>query len=154
MIPARRRSRLSAPGQLGCGPAPCFFLFDQFYFPFCSSSPISTSIARDLFGCFTLCSSFPFLFFTLLTFLSLALMGAGLATAGFRQLPNKYNNITTLLRLRIMFLFKYLFNSLHFLKIFQSEEKSSKKGKKKHKDKSEDKKKEKKRDMRRDGKEE
>ena len=57
-----------------------FFVF--FCFPFCSSSPVSASVAWDGIGCFTLCASIPFLFFPLLAFLSLALMRADPALAG------------------------------------------------------------------------
>ena len=54
----------------------------MFYIPFCSSSPVSTSVAWDGVGCLTLCASIPFLFFLLLAFLFLALMYADPASAG------------------------------------------------------------------------
>ena len=40
-------------------------LFVLFCFPFCSSSPMSASVARDRVECFALSASIPFLFFTL-----------------------------------------------------------------------------------------
>ena len=67
-----------------------------FCFPFCSSSPMSASVALDGIGCFTLCASTPFLSFALLIFLSfffslsLTLMRADLAVVGFRYLNNIY----------------------------------------------------------------
>ena len=71
------------------GPAPSFFLFFLFCFPFCSSSPMSSSVVLDGVGCFTVCASIPFLFFTLLTCLSLALMPADSAVAESRFSYNK-----------------------------------------------------------------
>ena len=82
MIPAHCRRQLNGPGQLGWGPALCFFLFVLFCFPFCSSSPASASVAWDGVGCFTQCALIPLLFFTLLTFLSLALMSGDPALSG------------------------------------------------------------------------
>ena len=77
MILADPRSRLYGPGQL----------FLSFCFPFCSSSPMCASITRDVVRGFTLCGLIPFLFFTLLTFLSflslsLALIHIALAVSG------------------------------------------------------------------------
>ena len=60
-----------------------------FCFPFCSSSPMSASVAWEGVECSTLCDSIPFLFFALLTFLSLAFMLADPTVAGFTALFNK-----------------------------------------------------------------
>ena len=66
----------------GLGHPPCFFLFVLFCFPFCFSSPMSASIARDGVGCFTLCTSIPFLFLFSFLYLYSALMRADPAVAG------------------------------------------------------------------------
>ena len=68
-----------------------------FCFPFCSSSPMSTSIAQDGVGGFTLCALIPFLLFTLLTSLSffslsLAMMSGDPELAGFMYLNNNNDN--------------------------------------------------------------
>ena len=67
------------------------FLFSFFYFPFFSSSPMSASSSRDWDVGFSLWALIPFIFFTLLTFLSLyslllALMRADPALAGMRYM--------------------------------------------------------------------
>ena len=56
-----------------------------FCFPFCSSY-LMNAIALDGIGGFTLCALIHFLFFALLTSLSLVLMSADPAVAGFRSL--------------------------------------------------------------------
>ena len=52
---------------------------------------MNTSIAQDGVGCFFLSASIPFLFFIRLTRLSLTLIRADFAVAGFRYLNNKLN---------------------------------------------------------------
>ena len=74
VIPAVRRRRQKGPGSLGWESAPWFLVF--FRFSFCSSSPVSESIARDGVGGFALCASIPFRYYALfprLSFLSLSL---------------------------------------------------------------------------------
>ena len=71
-----------------------FFLFVLFCFPFCSSSHMSASIARDGVECFTLLclDAFPFLRSSHLSFLfslSLTSVRADLAMPGFWYLNNK-----------------------------------------------------------------
>ena len=79
-----------------------FFLF-FFRFPFCSSSPMCASIARDGIEGFALCASVPFLFFARLSFsLSSVLMRADPAVAGFR----------------LYFLFQRTFHKVAFEELF------------------------------------
>ena len=64
-----------------------------FCFPFCSTSPVSTSVARGGVRGFILCASIPFLFFALLPCLSfvsfsLALMRADSAVVVIGCLSN------------------------------------------------------------------